>query len=255
MIHPAVASFEHHVLTYRRTWKGTVFSAFLLPALFLVAMGKSVGGYVDARAGMGVPYLDYIAPGLLATTAIQVGVVEGAFVVFSGFQWSRTYHAMRASALRPWDILAGHLAFALMRVAMSAAGFVVVMAALGTVRSPAGLPLALPAAIVTGFSLTPLVFAYSAVISSDGMFAILFRFVLVPMSLFAGVFFPVTAMPPAARPVAYALPLWHGVELCRAATLGTATAWGAPAHLGILALWITVGVLAARHLFARQLTD
>ena len=254
MIHPAVASFEHHLRTYRRTWKGTVFSAFVLPVLFLVAMGRSVGGYVDTRAGLGVPYLDYVAPGILASTTVQIGIFEGTFVVFSAFHWGRTYHAMRASALRPGDILVGHLAFALLRVTMSAVGFVLVMVAVGVLHSPTGL-LALPASIVVGVALTPFVFAYSAVITSDGMFAVLFRFVLVPMSLFAGVFFPVSAMPLAARVLAYGSPLWHGVELCRAATLGTASAWGAPAHLGYLLLWIVAGTLTARHVFAKKLTD
>ncbi len=254
MIHPAVAVLEHHLVSYRRTWRGSVFSAFVLPVLFLVAMGKSVGGYVDANANLGVAYLDYIAPGVLASTALQAGIFEGAFPVFSAFNWSRTYHAMRASALRPGDILGGHLAYVALRIAMSSLGFVVVMALFGTVHSVRGV-LALPAAVLVGAAVTAPVFAYSAVITTDSMFALLFRLAMVPMTLFAGVFFPVSAMPPAARLLAYASPLWHGVELCRAATLGGTTAWGAPAHLGYLLLWCAAGFAVARWTFTRALTD
>jgi lipooligosaccharide transport system permease protein len=75
------------------------------------------------------------------------------------------------------------------------------------------------------------------------------------MTLFAGVFFPVQGLPPLARLPAYASPLWHGVELCRAASLGTATAWGLPAHLGVLVAWSVAGYLFARWRFGKRLAD
>ena len=135
MIHPAAAALEYHLALYRRTWRGTFFVPFVLPVLFLLSIGRGVGGYIDGHAGLGVSYLDYIAPGLLASTALQVGIGEGTYMVFGAFNWSRTYHMMRASPLRTVDILAGHLAFSLLRVTMSATAFVVVMTMFGTMRS------------------------------------------------------------------------------------------------------------------------
>ncbi|NLT53438.1 MAG: ABC transporter permease [Actinomycetales bacterium] len=256
MLHPAVAAFEYHLITYRRTWRGTILTFFVIPAVFLVGMGWMVGGYVDGSSGngLGASYLAYIAPGLLASTAVQVGIGEGTHAVYSGFHWARTYHMMRASPLTTTDILTGHLGYILVRVTISATGFVLVMGLLGTLGGPRGL-LALPAAVLAGFSIAAFVFAYSATISEVALLDVIYRVLVVPLSLFSGVFFPVSRMPAVGQVLAAISPLWHGVELCRAATLGVPTAWGVPAHVGYLLLWTAAGFLVARRAFARRLTD
>lgn len=97
--------------------------------------------------------------------------------------------------------------------------------------------------------------AFAAWLDNDNYFTLLFRFVMIPSTLFAGVFFPVEQLPGAVQPLAYASPLWHGVEMCRAATLGRATAWPLAAHLGYLLLWAIVGVALAVLAFQRRLED
>lgn len=254
LTHPSLAVFEHNLVRYRRVWRGSVFSSFLLPVLFLLGMGLSVGAYVDARGAIAVEYLDYIAPGLLASTALQVAANESSWPVLSAFQWNRTYHAMRASPLRVGDILAGQLTFVLFRVMLSAVGFLAVMVAFGTVHS-VGAVLTVPICLLTALAVAAPVFAFSASITNDGMFAVLLRFGIVPMTLFAGVFFPVESLPLIPRWLAHASPLWHAVELCRAATLGDATAWGWPVHVGYLALWCALGLWLAQARFVKRLTD
>jgi lipooligosaccharide transport system permease protein len=254
MTHPTYAAFEHRLVSYRRTWRGTVLSSFLLPVLFLLAMGLTVGGYVDRGGALHVRYLDFIAPGLLASTALQVAVGESSYPVFDGFTWTRTYHSIRATPARITDMVVGHLAYILVRVAVSAAAFLIVMVAFGAVHS-AWAPAAVPIALLVGLATAAPVFAFSATIKTDGMFAVLFRFAVIPMTLFAGVFFPVGSLPVAARLLAYISPLWHGVELTRAATLGTATAWGGWVHLGFLAVWSAAGCLLAIHRFTRRLAE
>jgi lipooligosaccharide transport system permease protein len=254
MTHPTLAVFEHQLVTYRRTWRGSVLSSFLLPVLFLLAMGFSVGGYVDRAGGLGVRYLDFIAPGLLASTALQVAAGESTWPVFSGFMWHRMYHSMRASPVRIPDMVRGHIAYVLLRVGLSAAGFLIVMAVFGTLHSWWA-PAALPVSLLVGLATAAPIFAFAASIRTDGMFAVLFRFAVVPMTLFAGVFFPVDSLPLAARMLAYVSPLWHGVELSRAATLGTATAWGVWAHLGYLIVWSVAGYLLATYRFSRRLAE
>lgn len=254
MIHPSAAVLEYQLVSYRRTWRGTVFSSFLLPLLFLLAMGKSVGRYVDAGGGLDVPYLAYIAPGVLVATALQVGVMESSYPVYSAFTWDRTYYAMLATPLRVVDVLIGQLAYVALRLAVAALGFWLVMVAFGTVGSAWGglVPLV---AILVGLAVASPVLAYTATIRSEGLFPVLFRFGVIPMTLFAGVFFPVELLPALARPLAYASPLWHGVELSRAATLGLGTGWGVPAHLGYLLLWFVGGFLLAHRAFVRKLRD
>ena len=103
LVAAALPVFEHRLAGYRRVWRGSVFSTFLLPVLFLLGMGISVGAYVDTSGALGVPYIDYIAPGLLASAALQVAISETTWPILGAFNWIRTYHAMRASPLRPRD--------------------------------------------------------------------------------------------------------------------------------------------------------
>jgi lipooligosaccharide transport system permease protein len=253
-LRPALAVFEYQLVAYRRVWRGTVFTSFLLPVLFFLSMGLTVGSYVDRSGVLGVPYLDYIAPGLFASTALQVAVGESTWPVLGNFVWNRTYHAMRATPLRVSDMVAGHLGYVLLRVLVSTTGFLAVMWGFGTVRSLWGLA-TLPIGLLVGLATAAPIFAYSASISNDNLFALLYRFGVIPMTLFAGVFFPVDSLPLAARLLAYVSPLWHGTELCRAATMGTPTAWGSGAHIGYLLLWIAVGYPLAVARFSRRLTD
>ncbi|MBN1173506.1 MAG: ABC transporter permease [Micromonosporaceae bacterium] len=256
MIHPAMAALEYHLVCYRRSWRGTIFTFFVVPVVFLLGMGWSIGGYLDGDAagqgGLGVSYLTFLAPGLLASTAMQVGVGEGTHPVYGAFHWTRTYHMMRMSPLTTTDILVGHLGYILVRVTISATGFLLVMALLGIVDGAAGLA-ALPAAVLVGCSMSAFVFAFSATITEPVLLDVVYRILVVPMSLFAGVFFPVAQMPAGARLAAGLLPLWHGVELCRSATMGIPSQLGAPVHAGYLLLWTVVGFLVARWAFGRRL--
>jgi lipooligosaccharide transport system permease protein len=246
--------FEHRLVAYRRVWRGTVLNTFLAPVLILLGLGISVGSYVNQGGALGVPYLDYIAPGLLASTAVQVALGESSWPVMSFFQWIRVYHAMRASPLRPQDMVGGETLYILLRVGTSSLAFLVVATAFGAVHSWRGM-LALPAAMLAGAAVTGPMMAYSASITSDNMFALIFRFLVIPMTLFAGVFFPVSVMPTAARWAAYVSPLWHGVELCRAATLGWPTTLPPMVHIGYLAVWGVAGFALARARYAKRLSD
>jgi lipooligosaccharide transport system permease protein len=254
MVHPSIAVLEYSLTTYRRVWKASVLSSFALPLLFLIGMGVSVGSYVDARGALGTDYLDYIAPGLLMATALQVAVGESTWPVFGSFTWTRVYYSMLATPLRVRDVLAGSLGFVLVRVTLASVGFLVVMSVFGAVQSW-WVVFALPVCVVLGLAIAAPCFAYAASVKADGMFAVLMRFGIIPMTLFAGVFFPVDSLHPVPRTLAHASPLWHGVELGRASTLGIDTAWGWPVHVGYLLLWCLGGVLLALRQFTRKLSD
>lgn len=243
--------YEHNLVAYRRTWRGSVFSSFLLPILFLFGMGVALGSYVDTAGRLGVPYLDFIAPGLLASTALQVVIGETTWPVLGCFEWRRTYYAMQASPLRPGDIVGGTAMFALTRVATSALGYLIAMGIFGTLHSWWSVAL-VPACLLMAASVAGLTIAFSSTIRSDNMFALLNRFAVIPMTLFAGVFFPVAQMPTVLRWLAYVTPLWHGVELCRAASLGTATAAPVWVHIGYLAVLAVGGYWLAGRRFARR---
>jgi lipooligosaccharide transport system permease protein len=241
MAHQAVAVLEYHLVGYRRVWRGTVFSSFLMPVLFFLGMGLAVGEYVDRAGRLDLPYQQFIGAGLLAFTGVQIAMMESSYPVLGGFKWFKTYFGMAAAPLRVGDLVAGQLGYIGLRIVIAATAFLVVMLPFGAVRS--GWAVLAPAvAVLVGLAVAAPMFAFSAAIRSDSLLAVMFRFALLPMTLFSGVFYPVGQLPELLRPVVYALPLWHGVELCRAAVLGVGAAWPVPVHLGCLGLWFAGGL-------------
>lgn len=251
-VHPTLAVLEYHLVGYRRVWRGSVFSSFVMPVLFFLGMGLAVGEYVDRGGGLDVPYLRFIAPGLLAFTGLQIALMESGYPVHGMFKWHKIYFGMASAPPRPVDMIAGQLGYIALRVLVAALAFLLVMLPFGAVAS-AWAAVAPAVAVLVGLSVATPMFAYSATIRSDSMLAIIFRFGMLPMMLFSGTFFPVSQLPGALQPLAYATPLWHGVELCRAAVLGTGTPWPLPLHLGYLALWVVVGFALAHARFTRRL--
>ena len=251
--------FDYWATTYRRTWRGSVVSSFVMPLLFLTAMGVGLGGYVDDSDGPqtlgGVSYLAFIAPGLLATTAMQTAVFESTYPVFGNLKWNKVYSSMTATPLRAVDILNGHLLYVGFRLATTCAVFLVVLAAFGVAGSVVGALGALLVAVLVGMACATPVFGYSMWIKTDAGFAVLFRLGLIPMFLFSGAFFPVAQMPDTIEWLAYVTPVWHGVELCRAFTLGTASWWPSIGHVAYLLGWVVVGWLWARKSFEHRLVE
>jgi lipooligosaccharide transport system permease protein len=242
---------EYHLVNYRRTWRGSALSSFILPLLTMLGFGVGVGAYVSGGV-QGVPYLDWMVPGLIASTAMQVAMGESTWPVMSYFAWLRSYFAQAAAPLRVADILDGHLAFVVLRGVFAGAAFLLVALPFGVLHSWWALA-TLPIGALLGLAVAAPTFAYAATIRSDSYLAILIRLGLVPMSLFSGVFFPVESLPLVLRWVAYVLPLWHGVDLSRAATLGVAPAWSATGHLLYLAVWGLAGWWFALRQFRRRL--
>lgn len=251
----ALRSYEYWIFQYKRTWRGSVVSTGLFPVLFLASMGLGLGSLVDSSASGGVdglPYLVFLAPGLLAATAMQTGVGESTYPVMGALKWVKTYHAMLATPIGVLDVLVGHLLYIATRILLGSAIFLAVMAVFGALESPLAL-LAVPAAVLTGMAFSAPVVAFAAVNDNDAGFAALFRFVVTPLFLFGGVFFPVEQLPPVLEQLAYATPLWHGVALSRGLALGTATAGGVLLHVAYLSAWVAVGSWLAARAFQRRL--
>lgn len=255
----ALRAFEWHMLAYKRTWRGTLVSSFLNPLLYLAALGIGLGAFIDsggeAEAALGgMTYLQFIAPGLLAATAMQIGAFESTYPVMGAWKWHKTYYAMTSTPLRPVDLLSGHVMFVVFRLLTTCAAYIIVVAAFGAIRSPWG-GLAVLAGVLTGLALAMPTTALSIWTDRDTIFSLYFRFVMIPMFLFSGAFFPIDQLPDPIEPVAYALPVWHGVELSRDFSQGIFDWPMIGLHVGYLALWIVVGyVLAARN-FAKRLVS
>ena len=247
---------EHRALQYRRTFRASLFGSFGIPALFLAAMGLGLGGYVDQSADAvlnGVTYLQFLAPGLLASSLMQTGSFEASFPILGGLQWNRTFHAMVATPLRARDVALGNLAWIGLRLTLVGAIFAIVIVAFGASRSSLIL-LAIPVAVLTGLAFTAPIMAFTATQRRPDRFAAVFRFGITPLFLFSGTFFPIESLPSFLQPVAWLSPLWHGVVVCRALMLGTIgeAPLLALLHVLILVVITTIGAaLAIRTIDAR----
>jgi lipooligosaccharide transport system permease protein len=252
---PAARSFEYWLHSFTYAWRPGLLASVLNPVLYLAALGVGLGVLVDRGDPSsldGVAYLSFVAPGLLAATAMQIAAGEAGQPVRSAAQWTRTYHAMLATPLNVSDVLQGHLLWILFRVGMSCAIYAGVIAAFGAFDSPWAL-LALPAAVLTGMAFAAPIAAFAITQDRDLGFAALTRFGIVPMFLFSGTFFPVKELPGLLELIAYVTPLWHGVDLARELSLGTADAGGAFLHAGYLGLWFLAGAVVAAVTFRRRL--
>lgn len=244
---------------YRRNWRATVVSSLLQPLLFLVAFGVGFGALID-RGGRAtgvigdVPYLVYLAPALLAVSAIQNAAGESAYPVLSAFKWQRTYWAVTATPVTPEQVAGGQLTWIALRLVVSGAAYLVVISLFGAVQGP-GILLSLVFAVLCGMAFSAPLVALAAAQENDGqLFNAVFRFVVVPMTLFSGTFFPISQLPALVRPLAWVSPLWHGTELARGVALGALQFWPALGHVGYLVALLVVGVLLARWRFRLRLT-
>ena len=248
----ALRSFEYWAYSYRRVWRGSVVTSIVGPILYLTALGVGLGKLVNRGPGVGVPYLDFVAPGILAATAMQLGTFESSYPVMAAIRWTRQFHAMLATPLRSRDLLIGHQLYVAARLAVVSAIYLAVLAGFGALHSPWAI-LAWPAAVLVGLAHSAPVSAFSAWLQREEGFNGLFRFVVMPMFLFSGTFFPVTRLPHGAREIAYATPLWNGVDLMRHLPLGTASLWPSLAHVAYLMLWVAVGLTIAARTYRRRL--
>jgi lipooligosaccharide transport system permease protein len=244
---------EFFLTQYRRVWRGSAVSSVVTPVVYLLALGVGLGVFVDRSTNLpaGVSYLEFVAPGLMAATAMQIASFESAWPVMSAIKWDRQYHAMLATPLRVRDVMLGHQSFFAFRLLLTATVYFVVICAFGAVNSPLGV-LAIPVTLLVGLSFTGPIAAWAAHTQSDASFVAIFRFVILPMFLFSGTFFPISSLPRPLEVIAWFTPLWHGVTLCRDLTLGQVGAEDL-LHVAYLLAFVAVGFALARWTYRRRL--
>ena len=249
--------FEHRFLQYRRTFRSSIFSSFLSPALFLTAMGLGLGSYVSTSAVPslgGVSYLEFLAPGLLAATAMQSASFEATFPIIGGLVWNKIFHAMYATPISPRDIALGNLAWIAARLTFIATVFTLIIVLFGAAGSPL-VVLAIPAAVLTGMAFAAPIAAFAATQRTPDRFSTIFRFGITPLFLLSGTFFPLNSLPAFLQPLAWLTPLYHGVALTRGLSLGTVVDDPVVALVHMVALigFIAVGTWALLQTMERRL--
>jgi lipooligosaccharide transport system permease protein len=231
-------------LASRSIWLAIV-SGFFEPLFFLVAMGQGLGslvGTVVGPAGQQLSYAAFIAPGLLAASAMNGAVYDATFSFFLKLKYAKLYDAMLATPLGPVDIALGEIGWALLRGGMYSAGFLAVMLAAGLIFSPWAL-LALPAALFVAFAFAAIGIAATSFMRSWQDFDLV-QLVVLPMFLFSATFFPLSVYAPGVRRLVQAFPLYHAVALMRGLTTGI-VGWSALGHVAYFAVMAALGLVVA----------
>jgi lipooligosaccharide transport system permease protein len=253
----ALRIVQRNAVVYRHAWHGSVFSSFLQPTLYLIALGFGVGSLIDSRRAAaiqsGATYVQFLTPGLLTATCMQVASFESSWPVLAKIMWRRNYEAILATPLTVDDLVAGELLWVGIRLTTLGTAFVLVAFAFGAMRiTPAAL-IAVGLAVITGLAFSAPILAYAATLKSGDNFNVLHRFIITPLFMFSGVFVPIDRLPMPLQWMAELSPLYHGVQLVRGFALGQLDPRLAMIHLSVLLVLLTAGVLMARDTFRRKL--
>jgi len=223
---------ERNLMVSKRSWV-LVLSGFFEPVFYLFSIGVGVGAMVgDVQVGARtVSYAAFVAPALLSSSAMNGAVFESTLNIFFKLKWGKVYDAMLSTPLRPADVAAGEIGWSLLRGGLYAIGFMVVMALFGLAESWWTL-MAIPAALLIGFAFASVGMAATTFMRSWQDFDLI-NVVTLPLFLFSATFYPLDVYPPAIQTVTRISPLYHGVELVRAFTLGMFD-WSLAGHAAVL---------------------
>ncbi|MDX1649809.1 MAG: ABC transporter permease [Myxococcota bacterium] len=244
----ALAVWRRNFALYRRTWKLNLLPNFFEPLLYLASIGVGVGAYVSQMAGLS--YVAFLAPGLVAVSAMNGASFEVTYNAYVRLNFEKTYESMLTTPIQPEDVLAGEILWAMTRAGIYGGCFFLVVTALGLAPLPRAL-LALPMIPLCGLLFAAIGIAFALRIPSIDLFSFYFTLFLTPLFLFSDVFFPLEERLPAAwLPVAEVLPLLHPVRLIRGAFHGGVSplevAWDLAYILALAAVLLGVAARVTR---------
>jgi lipooligosaccharide transport system permease protein len=230
---------ERNLYVYKHGWL-VILSGFFEPLFYLLGIGFGLGaliGTIPGPNGQPIDYRLFVAPALLASSAMNGAIMESTFNFFFKLNYNKTFASILATPLSPGDIALGELGWALIRGGLYALGFMGVMVALGLVVSP-WVILAVPAALLLGFAFGAVGMAATSFMKTWQDFDLI-QLIVLPMFLFSGTFYPIEAYPEALRVFVQLTPLYQGVDLIRSLTVGAIS----PVLLFHVAYLATMGIL------------
>lgn len=241
--------FARHMAVFRKIWFSNVMYNFIEPLLYLTAMGYGLGAFVENMEGM--TYLQYIAPGMVASSAMFAASFECTYGTFVRLNYQKTFQAMLAGPVTVRDIVAGDILYATFKSMVFGLVILTVISALGQVHSwwALAIPLFLS---IPGLAFSLMAICYTGATTNIDSFNYYITLFLTPAYLFAGVFFPINSMPVWTQIAVWFNPIFHSVEICRALALGNINP-GLLLHAGILALVVIVLMPLAVHLMTKRL--
>lgn len=250
-----------HMVSAMRSYGWTIVVGSIgQPIVYLLGLAAGLAALIQVPItshGESVSYLVFVAPALLATAAISVASEEMTYPVMAGFKWRRYFYGFLASPLSSAQIAHGVIAGAAARMVFTAAAYYLFLWLFGAVAAPGTGWLAILAGVAAALAFGIPLAAYAASIQDDkGQFALVQRFIFMPMFLFSGTFYPLETLPPWLQWIGWISPLWHGAEVGRAATYGAELGGAMLAlHIGYLVALIVLGYVWMRREFVRRLAQ
>ncbi|RXZ72125.1 ABC transporter permease [Agromyces albus] len=248
-----------HRFRVMKSYTGTVVVAGIgNPLIYLYALGVGLATIVDANVGDravgGVSYLVFVAPALLASAAITVSSEEFTYPIMLGYKWNPTFTGMSASPLRPTQIVDGVVISVSIRMLVNLVLFFLLIVVFGAAPSPAAF-LMIFAGLLGGLAFGAVLMAYTSTLEEDtGQLAMVMRFIVLPMTLFSGTFFPLSIFPVWLQWIGWISPLWHSTELARVFSYGYGEPiWLTIVHVAYLLALTVVGWVWARRIAIRRL--
>lgn len=250
---------EHRIKNMRRYLWTIIVSALGTPIVYLFGLGVGLATVVDQGPGTdlsGTDYLVFVAPALLVAATMMTATEEFTYPIMDGFKWRKMFYGPNASPVSSHQLVDGLILGTFARLAGGAVVYYLIMVALDAVPRPWFGLLIIPAGLLCGLAFGTLLMAFAARIDQDrGQFPLLMRFVITPLFLFSGTFFPLANLPIYLHWIGWLSPLWHACELGRVAAYGMAEPiWLTLAHIGYLVALTAAGWVLSRRLFARRLS-
>lgn len=244
---------ERNLMVYRRLWL-LVVSGFFEPVFYLFSIGIGIGalvGTVVGPDGRPIDYTTFVAPALLAASAMNGAIYDATFNIFFKLKYAKLYDAVLATPVGPGDVAVGEIAWAQLRGTIYSAAFLVVMLVMGLVDSWWAL-LALPATILIGFAFAAVGMAVTSFMRSWQDFELV-QLTILPMFLFSTTFFPLSVYPRPLQLVVECTPLYHGIELLRSLTTGVGVGVGLLGHLLYFVVMAMIGIVSSAYRLERLL--
>lgn len=243
----SLAVLRRNVLVWRKLMWASLFGNFVDPLLYLLGLGYGLGLFIGEMQGM--PYIAFLASGIIASSAMNTATFEGLYSAFTRMQHQQTYTAMLATPIQVDDILAGEMLWCATKSFINGLAIFVVASFFGAVHGWGAL-WALPVIFLTGLAFAGPALACMTLSPSYDFFMYYFTLVITPMFLFCGVFYPISSLPDVLQMLAQCLPLTHAVALLRPIVTGQALT-GVALHLAVLSAYVLLGYYLAT-VYARR---
>lgn len=217
-IKKAFRVWQRNFTVYTKLYKSSLVLNFVEPVLYLLALGFGLGAFIKEING--VPYINFIAPGIIASSTMFATASECSYGTYVRMTYQKTFDAILATPVNIDDLVAGELMWGAAKSVLYGTIIMIVLFMFGLIESPL-LILAIPVLFVSGLIFAEISVIAAALVPGIDSFSYFFTILLTPMFLFSGIFFPLDVLPPVASKIAFFTPLYHLVNICRSFSSGS----------------------------------